>query len=110
MPNSRPNIWKPPITSELGEGGILPPVLVCTVLSLAVGARVGDVFRSESSFLVKSGSRAFERLCALLGFFASDRKGRKPSTSMRFLGADGTLLKQAIRTGTKAERARNYAE
>ena len=70
-----------------------------------VGAYVDDVFCSESSLLVRSGFRAFKRLCALLGFATSDRKGQKHSKKMHLLGADVTLLEQAIRTSTTAGRA-----
>ena len=44
MPNSRPTIWEPPGTSELGKCGTLPPVLARRLLSLVVGSYVDDVF------------------------------------------------------------------
>ena len=75
------------------------------LLSLAVGACVDDVFFFESSLLVRSGFRAFKRLCALLGFATSGRKGQKHSTKTHLLGAEVTLMGQAIRTSTTAERA-----
>ena len=75
------------------------------LLSLVVGAYVDDVFCSEGGFLAKSGFWAFKRLCAILGLITSDRKDQPPSTSMHLLGAEVTLLKQAIRTSATTERA-----
>ena len=74
------------------------------LLSLVVGAYVDDVFCSESSLLVRSGFWAFKRLCALLGFVTSDRKDQRPSMKMHLLGAEVTLLEQAIRTSATTER------
>ena len=75
------------------------------LLSLVVGAYVDDVFCSEGGFLAKSGFWAFKRLCAILGLITSDRKDQPPSTSMHLLGAEVTLMKQAIRTSATTERA-----
>ena len=80
------------------------------LLSLAVGAYVDDVFCSESRFLAKSGFWAFERLCSLLGFNTSDRKDQIPSACMHLLGAEVTLLKNAVRTHSTDERARKLRD
>ena len=69
-----------------------------------VGAYVDDVFCSESSYLARFGFWAFKRLCALLGFITSGRKGQTPSAIMHFIGADVSLLKNAIRTRETEER------
>ena len=68
------------------------------LLSLAAGAYVVDVFFSESKVLARSGFWAFKRLCALLGFNTSGRKGQPPSASMHLLGAEVSLLSGAICT------------
>ena len=82
-----------------------PQFLARRLLSLVVGAYVDDVFCSESSYLAKSGFWASKRLCALLGFVTSDRKGQPPSAKMHLLGAEVTLLKQAIQTNETVERS-----
>ena len=80
------------------------------LLSLVVCAYVDDVFCSESSFLPRSGFWAFNRLCSLIGLNTSGRKGQPPSIRMHLLGADVTLLKNAVRTSATRERAREIQD
>ena len=79
--------------------------LARSLLSLVVGAYVDDVFCSGSSFLAKSGFWASKRLCPLLGFNTSDRKDQIPAARMHLLGAEVTLLKNAVRARATDERA-----
>ena len=76
------------------------------LLSLVVCAYVDDVFCSESNYLIRSGFWAFKRLCSILGFVTSDRKDQHPSSSMHLLGAEVSLLANAIRTRSSDGRAR----
>lgn len=78
-------------------GTVVTPLqfLARTLLTPVVGAYVDDVSPREINYLARSGFCAPKHLCAQLGFTTSGRKGRPPSASMRFLGAEVSLLKNA---------------
>ena len=71
--------------------------LASKLFRLNVSAYVDDVFTGEPSSYVESGFRAFKTLSALVGFHTSDKKDQPPSTSIRVLGANVTVVEAGLR-------------
>ena len=78
--------------------------LALKLLYIAVGAFVDDVYCAANITIAKSGLWAFKQLCLLIGFNTSGNKDQAPSSDLSLLGAEVSLLHDAIRAQAGRQR------
>ena len=73
-------------------------------LYLAVGSFLYDVYCAGNIAIDKSGFWAFDQICRLVGFNTSGKKGQAPSSDLSLLGAEVSLLRDAVRSQPGRQR------